>query len=164
MDLFNVRAIEVTRLAMDGLLERQKSIASNTANAMTPEFQRKDVVFEDQLRDIIEKDDIRRDLRAKNSAAYSRTDTTSYNPISANAAHKLPQEQMMYLQQTDFDRNYKPEVLRDYSQVDYGNGNNVNLEEEMMDMAKSGQQYNILATVEGRMISGLMDVVKGGGA
>ena len=41
MDLFNVSALEVTNLAMDGLLERQTAIASNTANAMTPDYQRK---------------------------------------------------------------------------------------------------------------------------
>ena len=87
MDLFNVRAIEVSKLAMDGLLERQKAISSNTANAVTPDYQRKDVVFEDQLRDIIAKDNVRRDLRMKNSLAYQNTDTYR-NPITADAAKK----------------------------------------------------------------------------
>ena len=65
MDLFNVRAIEVSKLAMDGLVKRQSAIASNTANAMTPDYQRKMVAFEDQLQEIIEKDDIRKDLLMK---------------------------------------------------------------------------------------------------
>ena len=72
MDLFNVRAIEVSKLAMDGLVKRQSAIASNTANAMTPDYQRKMVAFEDQLQEIIEKDDIRKDLRMKNSLAYEK--------------------------------------------------------------------------------------------
>lgn len=164
MDLFNVRAVEVTKLAMDGLLQRQNAIASNTANAMTPDYQRKDVVFEDQLREIIAKDNVRRDLRMQNSLAYKNTDTTKYNPISADAAKKLPQEQMIFLGQTDYDYGYKPEVLRDMSYIDYGNGNNVNIEEEMMDMAKSGSQYNVLATVESRLLSGLQEAINGGGA
>ena len=163
MDLFNVRAIEVSKLAMDGLLERQKAISSNTANAMTPEYQRKDVVFEDQLREIIEKDDIRRDLRMQNSIAYKNTDTY-YNPITADAAKKLPREQMIYLGQTDFDATYKPEVLRDNSMLDYGNGNNVNIEEEMMDMAKAGSQYSVLATVESRLLGALQTAIGTGGA
>ena len=71
MDLFNVRAIEITKLAMDGLSQRQTAIASNTANSMTPDYQRKQVAFEDQLRKIIERDNIRRDLRMENSLAYS---------------------------------------------------------------------------------------------
>ena len=63
MGLFNIRALEVSNLAMNGLLERQNAIASNTANAMTPDYQRKRVAFEDQLRNIIDRDNIRRDLR-----------------------------------------------------------------------------------------------------
>lgn len=154
MELFNVRAIEVTKLAMDGLLDRQKAIASNTANSMTDEYQRKDVAFEDQLRNIIEKDDVRKDIRMKNSL--------DYNPSSANATQKLTQEHAMFLNQRNFDAGYKPEVIKDYTQVDYGNGNNVNIEEEMMDMAKTGSKYSILSTVEGKMLNNLAQIVRGG--
>ena len=42
-------------------------------------------------------------------------------------------------------------------------GNNVNVEAEMMDMAKTGIQYNILSTLEGKMFQGLSDVIKSGG-
>lgn len=154
MELFNVRAVEVTKLAMDGLLERQKAIASNTANSMTDEYQRKDVAFEDQLRDIIAKDDIRKDIKMKNSL--------NYNPSSANAAEKLSHEHALFLNQRDYSAGFKPEVLQDYTAVDYGNGNNVNIEEEMMDMAKTGSQYNILSTVEGKMLTNLAQVIKGG--
>ena len=169
MDLFNVRAIEVSKLAMDGLVKRQTAIASNTANAMTPEYQRKQVAFEDQLREIIAKDDIRRDLRQINSQAYKNETykpgyAPSTNPMQQNIAQRLPQEQLMYIQQTQSDLNgYAPEVIRDTSWIDYGNGNNVNVEEEMMDMAKAGSQYNVLATLEGRFMSNLLDVVRGGG-
>lgn len=169
MDLFNVRAIEVSKLAMDGLVKRQSAIASNTANAMTPDYQRKMVAFEDQLQEIIEKDDIRRDLRMKNSLAYEKDHSYrtgyshDYNPMTNNIAQKLPQEQMLYIQQTKADTGaYAPEVIRDERWIDYGNGNNVNLEEEMMDMAKAGTQYNVLATVEGRFMTNLLDVVRGG--
>ncbi len=172
MDLFNVRAIEVSNLAMDGLVERQTAIASNTANAMTPEYQRKRVAFEDQLRTILEKDDIRRDLRMQNSLAYQKDKTYKVgysenysNPMTKNIAQRLPQEQMLYIQQVTADTdNYDPEIIRDTRWIDYGNGNNVNLEEEMMDMAKTGQQYNVLATVQGRFVSNLLEVVRGGGA
>lgn len=171
MDLFNIRAIEVSKLAMDGLVKRQSAISSNTANAMTPDYQRKMVAFEDQLRDIISKDDVRKDLRMQNSLAYSKDHSypignpqhsQSYNPMTQNIAQKLPQEQMLYIQQSTTDmNNYAPEVIRDERWLDYGNGNNVNIEEEMMDMAKAGAKYNVLATVEGRFMTGLLDVVKG---
>lgn len=170
MDLFNVRAIEVSKLAMDGLVKRQSAIASNTANAMTPDYQRKQVAFEDQLREIISKDDVRRDLRMQNSIEY-KNDTykagysKSTNPMQQNIAQRLPQEQFMYIQQTNADTSrFAPEVIKNTNMIDYGNGNNVNVEEEMMDMAKAGSQYNVLATLEGRFMSNLLDVVKGGGS
>ncbi len=170
MDLFNVRAIEVSKLAMDGLVKRQTAIASNTANAMTPNYQRKQVAFEDQLREIIAKDDVRRDLRMQNSQAYKNDEykpgyTMSTNPMQQNIAQRLPQEQFMYIQQTQADtNNYAPEVIRDTRWIDYGNGNNVNVEEEMMDMAKAGSQYNVLATLEGRFMTNLQDIIKSGGS
>lgn len=152
MDLLNIRAVEVTKLAMDGLLERQKAIASNTANSMTDGYQRKDVAFEDQLRDIISKDEIRKEIRMQNST----------NPISANAAQKLTREHAIFLNQRDYNENFKPEILGDYSECDYGNGNNVDIEEEMMDMAKTGTQYQIMSSLESKMLTNIAQVVKGG--
>ncbi len=153
MELLNSRTMEVTKLALDGLLERQKAIASNTANVMTDEYQRKDVAFEDQLRDIIEKDNLRKDIRMKHSLTY--------NPSSANAADKLTQEHALFVKQRNYPEGFKPEILRDYTHVDYGNGNNVNIEEEMMDMAKTGSIYQVLSTLEGRSLQGLSSVIKG---
>lgn len=169
MDLFNIRAVEVAKLAMDGLSQRQTAIASNTANAMTPDYQRKQVAFEDQLRDIIAKDDVRKELRMQNSMAYAndkyQTGYKPSNPMTENIAQRIPQEQFMYIQQTQSDtQNYSPEVIKDTRWIDYGNGNNVNVEEEMMDMAKTGTQYGVLATLEGRFMSNMLDVVKGGGS
>ncbi len=169
MDLFNIRAVEVSKLAMDGLVKRQSAIASNTANAMTHDYQRKQVAFEDQLRDIISRDNVRRDLRMQNSLAYQKDiykpgAAPSTNPMLHSIAQRIPQEQFAFIQQaqTDID-GYSPEVIRDTRWVDYGNGNNVNVEEEMMTMAKTGTQYNVLATVEGRFLSNLLDVIQSRG-
>lgn len=135
---------------------------------MTPDYQRKQVAFEDQLREIIAKDDVRRDLRMQNSLAYQKDPYKAgytTNPNTTNIAQRLPQEQFMYIQQTRTDTdNYAPEVIKDTRWIDYGNGNNVNVEEEMMTMAKTGSQYNVLATIEGRFMSNLLDVVRGGGS
>lgn len=169
MDLFNIRAVEVSKLAMDGLVKRQSAIASNTANAMTPDYQRKQVAFEDQLRDIISRDNVRRDLRMQNSLAYQKDiykpgAAPSSNPMLHGIAQRIPQEQFTFIQQTQTDIDgYSPEVIRDNRWVDYGNGNNVNVEEEMMDMAKTGTQYNVLATVEGRFLSNILDVIQSRG-
>ena len=169
--MFNIRAIEVTKLAMDGLAKRQAAIASNTANSMTPDYQRKEVAFEDQLRDLIQRDDIRRDLRIQNSIAYKNDKnyqigySNYHNPMYDNIAQRLPQHQFMFIQQVGTDaREFSPEIIKDTSYIDYGNGNNVNVEEEMMSMAKTGSQYNALATLESRFMSNLLDVIRGGGS
>ena len=153
MELFNNRAMEVTKLAMDGLLERQKAISSNTANVMTDDYQRKDVAFEDQLREIIAKDEVRKDIRMKNSIKY--------NPASADAPKKLSQEHALFLKQRNYSEGFGPEILRDYTHIDYGNGNNVNIEEEMMDMAKTGTMYTALTTIQGKFVQSLAGVIKG---
>ena len=152
MDLLNIRAVEVTKLAMDGLLERQKAIASNTANSMTDGYQRKDVAFEDQLRDIISKDEIRKEIRMQNSL----------NPISANAAQKLTREHAIFLNQRDYSENFKPEILGDYSDSGYGSGNNVDIEEEMINKAKTGTQYQIMSSLESKMLTNISRVIQGG--
>ena len=41
MDLISTRTIEITKLAMDGLMDRQQAVSSNIANVMTPDYQRK---------------------------------------------------------------------------------------------------------------------------
>ena len=55
MDLISSRTIDILKLGMDGLMERQHAISSNIANVNTPDYQRKEVAFESQLAEIIEK-------------------------------------------------------------------------------------------------------------
>ena len=44
---------------MDGLVERQRAIGANIANCETPGYLRKEVAFESQLSEIIEKEDLK---------------------------------------------------------------------------------------------------------
>ena len=59
MDLISNRTSNISHLAMNGLLERQRAIGANIANVETPGYQRKEVVFENQLSEIIEKEDLK---------------------------------------------------------------------------------------------------------
>ena len=59
MDILSSRASNITHLAMDGLLERQRAIGANIANVETPGYQRKEVAFESQLSEIIETEDLK---------------------------------------------------------------------------------------------------------
>jgi flagellar basal-body rod protein FlgB len=50
MDLINNRTKEIAHMALNGLYERSKAISANTANALTPGYQRKEVSFENSPR------------------------------------------------------------------------------------------------------------------
>ena len=65
--------MNVLKLGMDGLMERQKAITANIANAMSPDYQRKEVNFESQLAEIIEKDDLKQYIKGQNSIKYTPT-------------------------------------------------------------------------------------------
>ena len=64
MDLISSRTIDITKLAMDGLMDRQQAISSNIANVVTPGYQRKEVAFESQLAKIIEGEDLKEYIKA----------------------------------------------------------------------------------------------------
>lgn len=155
--LGNTRSIEITRLAMNGLIQRQQAISANTANVMTPGYQRKEVAFEDQLQGFLAQEDTKNQIKMANSAALS------FKATSLDQIKKPTEQQLALLNKNTFD-SYKPEIIRDYSRYNPETENNVEIEKEMMDMAKTGTQFNVLAQLEGKMLSGLAEVIRGGGS
>lgn len=160
MDLLSNRTIDVTKLAMDGLMVRQKAIVANTANVMTPDYQRKDVNFESQLKEIIEKDDLKQYIKERNSIEYNPTslDMVVEQPVKTG----LTPQESKYLQ-SDIYGNYNPQIMDDVASGSDSAGNNVNLESEMMSMANTGLRYNVLANLEGRQFKNMGDAIKGSG-
>lgn len=155
-EIGGTRAIEVTKMALDGLMMRQKAISANTANVMTPNYQRKDVAFEDQLRNMIQRDDLKNEIKQANSKAFS------YNATSLDAVQRPDANQLKLLNENTFE-GFKPEVVSDMSTANPDSGNNVEIEKEMMNMAKTGTQYSILARLENKMFLELGQVIRGTG-
>ena len=152
MDLISNTAMNVTKLALDGLMARQSAIASNTANVETPDYQRKEVVFEDQLKEIISRENKKNEIKALNCAKFEPTSLSQIRPSQAD----------LMLLKTDSYAAYAPQTVTDTRMVNPYNRNNVNIEKEMMDMAKTGTQFQALSTLEARMMSQLRDVISGG--
>ena len=152
MDIIESRTRQIAHLALNGLYERSKAISANTVNALTPGYQRKDVAFEDQIQEIIQKEDLKEQMKIQNSKAYME------NPVEA--LKKQDPAQIAFLR-SNSDEGFRPELLMDYSDPIGSNGNNVNLEAEMMDEAKTGTQYTILSTLMSRSFKGLESVIKG---
>ena len=157
MDFISSSKIEVTRLALDGLYERQKTIAANTANVNTPNYQRKDIVFEDKLSEIINKEELKDKIKETNSLLVKNQ---NYKPID-ELLEKTNGADVKAFSQEDNYSQFKVETLMDMSKYDNENNNNVILEKEMMDMTEAAMRYNILSTLEGRAFSGLQSVIRG---
>lgn len=129
MDLINNRTKEIAAMALDGLYERSKAISANTVNALTPNYQRKEVSFEGSLREIIKREDEKENLKVQNSMNYDK------NP---NTVLKGQSPEQIALLNSDIKDNYFIDVEQDLREPTGTDGNNVVLEEEMMDEAKNG--------------------------
>ena len=159
MDLISNRTIEITKLGMDGLMQRQHAIASNIANVMTPNYQRKEVAFESQLAEVQQKEDLKEFIKGQNSIEY----VPPMVDVFTGEVHqfKIPSvQEKAYLKSSSFDE-FKPQVITDVFNGTNIEGNNVELEREMMDLSKSGTRYTILSNLERRQFSGLSEIIRG---
>lgn len=157
MDLISSRTIDITKLAMDGLMLRQKAITANTANVLTPGYQRKDINFESQLKEIIQKEDLKTSIKEQNSMEYN---PSALDLVLDREKPQLTMQQARYLQADSYS-NFNPQVIDDVDSASDETGNNVDLESEMMDMAKVGMRYNVLANLEQRQLRNIAGAIKG---
>ena len=159
MDLITSRTMEITHLGMNGLMDRQHAIASNIANVNTPGYQRKEVAFESQLAEIQEKENLKDYIKGLNSVEYK----PPVLDVFTGEVHKyrIPTlQEKAYMQSNVYDQ-FKPQLVTDiYSGTDR-QGNNVELEREMMDLSKTGTKFLVLSNLERRQFSGLSEVIRG---
>lgn len=159
MDLITSRAINITQLGMDGLMERQHAIASNIANVMTPDFKRSEVAFENQLAEIIEKEDLKDYIKGQNSVEYVPPMVDVFTG-DVHRYHTPTMQEKAYLKTNSYNQ-FDPQLVTDvYSGTD-SQGNNVELEREMMDLSKTGTRYVVLSDLERRQFSSLSNVIQG---
>ena len=162
MDLITDRTINITHLGMNGLMERQHAVASNIANVMTPGFQRKEVAFESQLSEIIENDNLKNHIKGQNSIKYTPQtveDFMAVGSINPTPPKSLTTQEAKFLQSNLY-KNYTPQVMDDVFTEGGQDGNNVELEREMMDLTKAGTKYVILSNLEKRAFTGLNEILK----
>ena len=159
MDLISNRTIEITKLGMDGLMDRQHAIASNIANVMTPHFQRKEVAFESQLAEIVEKEDLKDYIKGQNSIEYKPPMVDVFTG-DIHTYRTPTQQEKAYLQSNTMS-DFRPQVVTDIYSGTNSTGNNVELEREMMDLSKTGTKYTILSNLERRQFSIISDAIKG---
>ena len=144
---------------MDGLLDRQHAISSNIANVMTPGYQRKEVAFESQLAEIIEREDLKDYIKGQNSIEYVPPNVDVFTGEIHRYRTPTLQEKA-YLQSNSFE-DFKPQYVTDVYSGSNSDGNNVELEREMMDLSKTGTRYLVLSNMARRNFSGLSSIIKG---
>lgn len=159
MDLIDNRTTKIAAMALDGLYERSKAISTNTANALTPNYKRKEVSFEESLRNVIQKEDQKEEMKLLNSQKFA----SSLNQNSKNSAKQIlaqTPEQIAFLNsqvEDGFSINVEADSAEPYS-ID---GNNVNIETEMMDEAKTGMKYQVVANLLSKTYGKLSAVIQG---
>ncbi len=112
MSLFRDGATNLLLKGLDAASLRQQVTAHNLANLNTPFFQRSDVSFEEELR------------KAKSNQAL---------PLRRTHENHLPQPMLPELE---------PEVKKDTTTIRRLDGNNVDIEREMLNMVSNQLRYN----------------------
>jgi len=148
MDFTINRTAQIMEKALDGLSARQKAITANIANAQTANYTRNDVIFEDQLQNMVEAENTKENLRALNAKM----------PLSVNLTSAD-----MILKSNSF-ANFSPDTVLDTDSPIISNGNNVNLEVEMVELSKNASRYNVIAQLEGKYFDTLLEQIKSAGS
>ena len=159
MDLITSRTMEISHLGMNGLMDRQQAISSNIANVMTPDYQRKEVAFESQLSEIIEKENLKDYIKGQNSIEYKPPMVDVFTGEVHTYRTPTLQEKA-YLKSDTFEK-FNPQVVTDVYSGTNSDGNNVELEREMMDLSKTGTKYMVLSNLERRQFSTISDAIRG---
>jgi flagellar basal-body rod protein FlgB len=106
--------------ALDGSALRNRAISNNIANVETPNYQRQDVSFEDELRSALD-----------SSTSSARQDGTAETPSSFTSLEAKVAEA-------------QPRMMTDSVQPARDNGNNVDVDREMARLAENTIHYEAL--------------------
>ena len=159
MDLITNRTIDILKYGMNGLMDRQHAISSNIANVMTPNYQRKEVAFESQLAEIIEREDLKDYIKGQNSIEYIPPNVDVFTG-EVHQYRTPSMQEKAYLQSNSFE-DFKPQYVTDVYSGTNSDGNNVELEREMMDLSKTGTKYLVLSNLERKQFSELSEIIRG---
>ncbi len=164
MDILSSRTSKINHLALDGLQERQRAIGANIANVETPGYIRKEVEFESQLSEIIEREDLKDFIKGQNSIKPKSATYDDFMRMQYAQDNKRPltMQEKRFLISNSYGQ-YDPQVMDDIFSEGTLDGNNVELEKEMTDLSKNGVKYVTISKLEQKYFNGIADVIRGGG-
>lgn len=133
--IFDTTSLRVAREALTGLSRRQQAISSNVANIDTPGYRRREVTFEATLRSEI--------ATAGGGPQLARTDPQHF--AGSTAAGDL----------SPASRSRDVVASRN-------DGNNVDIDEEMMLLVETQLRYQALSQSIGTRLNTLRSIIRGG--
>jgi flagellar basal-body rod protein FlgB len=154
MDLISSLSNEVMGKALDGLAKRHEAIVGNLANVDTPRYKRREVAFEGLLS---------RAIRAqKNKGAQNLRPSGNDEPMilkTTRSGHISTGNMVMSLD------DVQPDIVEESGGLQYRkDGNSVDVENEMSQLARNTQRYQALSTMESRSFKSLRGIITGGGS
>ncbi|MDD3593703.1 MAG: flagellar basal body rod protein FlgB [Candidatus Gastranaerophilales bacterium] len=153
MDFTSNTTSKIVEKAMDGLSARQKAISANIANSQTDNYTRVDVQFEDQLKNIMANERMQEQVKLNNSYA-------SLKPMSVNVGILPNSYASDVIMEADNFKSFAPEDIIDTDSPVISSGNNVNIEAEMVELAKNSSKYNVLAQLQSKYFKKMEDQFK----
>lgn len=152
MDLITSLTSQVLNKAMDGLSKRHKAIASNLANVDTPNYKRRDVSFEGALSQAIH------EVKGQGSLSSRQASNDEQLPMRVTRAEHIP------IGNTAASLDDVDAEIQENEDLQYRvDGNSVDVETEMVQLAKNTERFNALARMESGYFKGLRSVITGGG-
>lgn len=126
--------LDLTKKAMDGAWLRHEAISNNLANVNTPGYKRQDVDFEKVLKDFL-----------SDSSTKMYKTHENHMPIGGDTVQSL-----------------EPTIERNTSISYRKDGNNVNVDVEMAELAKNQLKYEALTTQMNNQLSRIKMAIKDG--
>ncbi len=138
MDLPNQRInpLDSLQIAIEGLTTRNEAVAANIANVNTPNYKAKLVTFEDELQ----------------KAQQQRKDSDIPLKVTSSKHFSNTINSLLEVQ---------PNISEDPDGEFTLNGNNVNIEREMLEMTKTGLRFKAIADITKRHFDQLRGVIRG---
>lgn len=133
--IFTDRAAQALSMALDGLSLRQQAIAHNVANADTPGYKAVDVSFEAQLQRVLDGQNEDR----------PRVTRTNVHHLAAPQNVSSPEAQTV--------RRFDTSLRND--------GNNVDIDLEMVQLAETTLRYNALTLLASKKLGLIKNVISG---
>lgn len=146
MDLITSLSSQVMHKALDGLAMRHTAISSNLANVDTPNYHRRDVEFEQALASVIE--------THSEESGYSTVGNS--RPLQMKASHQS------HFHKTPSLDEISPKITELNDLSFRQDGNSVDVESEMAQLARNTQRYLAISNLESRSLKSLRSVIQGG--